>query len=227
MLKNAVKFHVFENREIVINKLADYFINIHNKTNNRFYIFPGGITPTGFYKELSGRNVDWTGTRILLSDERLVDTTEDRSNEKLINENFLGKIKNGIPKPTLVNISDTAYYSSLTPEFTLLGIGKDGHTASLYADEPEIFTRSACRFYCKTKNMHENIYRLSLTFYYLLKSRQIFFLILGMEKNNILFSLVNGKYEPLKYPAQYLIKNHKGMINIYCDKETLGDLIYE
>ena len=106
---------------------------------------------------------------------------------------------------------------SLTPNLAVLGLGTDGHTASLFPGDPEIFNEND-DILIKTKNDSEDFDRISLTFNYLMKADEILFIVNGKEKAEALRECLEGRFNPVKYPAQFIFKNYKNDINVLCDQ---------
>lgn len=140
---------------------ADLFIHAHNcvRTFGDFHLaLSGGSTPIALYRRLmidpQYRDLPWSRTHLWIVDERRVPFDDERSNYKMINE-FLGD-HSGIPPEqvhpmfALADDADEQYQATLREvlgwrekghdrlDFVLLGMGGDGHTASLFPQSPAL-----------------------------------------------------------------------------------------
>ncbi len=107
------------------------------------FVASGGTTPGPLYDLLSEREAPWDKIWITLSDERWIAPNEDGSNEKLIRTRLLrGRaaaahlvpMKTDDASPNGAEAKVNAALAAMPPPFTvtLLGMGDDGHTASLF-----------------------------------------------------------------------------------------------
>lgn len=109
----------------------------------------GGSTPMAFFRALGGAKLDWSRVFVTLADERWVPPDHDDSNERLVRENLLqGAAASarfiGLKQPQDSAVEgQTACEAALAAlpwplDVLILGMGNDGHTASLFPDAPEL-----------------------------------------------------------------------------------------
>ena len=156
----------------------------------------GGSTPRGLYSQLAKDHADfpWNQTYLFFGDERHVPPTDPASNYRMVKEALLASIK--IPDENIFRVhaenSDAKaaaaeYESRLKSFFTLkagevpsfdlilLGLGTDGHTASLFPDSDGLKDQS----HLVIANWVEkfNTHRISFTYPVLNRGREVMFLV--------------------------------------------------
>ena len=201
--------------------------------NNASIVVPGGNTPRYFFKLLSRASIDWGKITLVLSDERLVPINHQSSNYGMIKNIFHQKLNVDqhpkiLPemekfKPDYIdsflqktnammnNIADVSH--------AFLGIGADGHTASLFGNIEDL-TDKANSPYFFTNNSKEPFSRLSLSLAFLQKIPQLTFLVSGNTKEKALKSIIYSKNPPFQSSASFLINNFNGRLKILCDKKA-------
>ena len=148
------------------NSLINHFIYILKKKalrkkerNQRLsLVLTGGKSPINLYKQLAINKIDWTNIDLFWGDERFVSKRSKNSNYKLAYDTFIKKInisKNNIfsVNTNIKNISKCSQnYSNLIKKYFkkkkicfdifLLGMGKDGHVASIFPNSNELSEKS-------------------------------------------------------------------------------------
>jgi 6-phosphogluconolactonase len=159
-------------------------------------IVSGGKTPVKFFEQLRARPIEWRRVCIALADERWVDPSDPGSNEKMVREVLLKEraaearfagLKNAAPSPDLGAVSAWETFARIPRPFdvTLLGMGDDGHTASLFPGSPNLSIALAASAAAGCVGMWSPSApqpRLSLNLSALLDSRRILILIEGAGK---------------------------------------------
>ena len=159
-------------------------------------VVSGGRSPEPVFARLSREDLPWEAVWVTLADERWVPTDSEDSNERLVRRalldgnaagaRFLG-LKTAAATPEVAVADREAALARLPRPFdlVLLGMGEDGHTASLFPDAAETETAldpagtSLCAAVRPLSAPHP---RLSLTLPALLASRRIVLLISGAAK---------------------------------------------
>lgn len=159
----------------------------------------GGRTPVGFFEELSREPLAWSRVSVTLADERWVDPEHPDSNERLVRTHLLKNaaaaarfvpLKNAAATPEAgAGAAAAALHELPLPfEVAVLGMGEDGHTASLFPGAAELAAGlGAAASPCLAVNPPEAAHpRLSLTLGALLNSHHIVVQIAGEAKLGVI-----------------------------------------
>jgi len=180
----------------------------------------GGRTPIAIFKEFSLLSIDWTKIDLTLVDDRWVDTKNADSNELLVRTHLIKNKAAQVNFIPLKNDAKTAkegqiYSEEMLRKITLpfdvviLGMGSDGHTASLFpcADElPEAMDLNNSNYLISTSPKTAPYQRLSLTARLIFDSKNIFLHLNGSSKLLTLESAM--EYKDLnKMPIYAFLKN--------------------
>lgn len=112
-------------------------------------VVSGGSTPLPFFEALSRKDLDWGRVDVLLADERWVAEDDPASNTRLLKDSFLQneassarffslKQEGDTPGDGLDSVKSELADLALPLDVLILGMGNDGHTASLFPDAPEL-----------------------------------------------------------------------------------------
>lgn len=222
-MSQPAEIYRFNSSAELIDKTAEFIAGLSRAAMGRFSIsLAGGSTPKGLYERMAkpdfAQNFPWRNTHFFWGDERFVPSTDDRSNYKMTREALLDKVS--VPAENIHAVqtsllSPTAaadeYERQLKiffkagpgvfPSFdlVLLGLGEDGHTASLFPGDPalEITDRLAAPAKLETAEP-----RVTLTYPVLNNAKNIIFLVSGESKKKILEEVLPGKNSKNLYPAQ-------------------------
>jgi 6-phosphogluconolactonase len=180
----------------------------------------GGSTPKGLYSLLATNYTDFVWNRVFLffGDERHVPPTDAESNYRMVNETLLSKIQ--VPSENVFRVAAenadasaaaTDYESKIRKFFALkagefprfdlilLGMGPDGHTASLFPDSAGLKDNE----HLVIANWVEKFktHRISFTFPVLNRAAEVLFLVSGADKASVLAQVLQGD-PSLALPSQ-------------------------
>lgn len=162
----------------------------------------GGSTPGATYRTLREHPTDWSNVDAWLSDERWVPHHHDRSNGRQAAEALLNHVHATFLRPVWnehdPEKSADSYESQIRsihpdrqPDLVLLGLGDDGHTASLFPGTTALNERK--RWIVANKVPQHNETRITATFPLLWATRHVIFLVVGVGKAEALRDSFDGK----------------------------------
>lgn len=203
----------------------------------------GGVTPEKFYRSLADTSdfLPWDDIHLFMVDERYVKPGDNDHNFSMVQRTILSSIK--LPKKNLhpiqtdlTSIQETAtsyekelkrfFYEdghSKSPifDFILLGIGQDGHTASLFPGSPALEEKE--KLVAISRSEHARHERITLTLPIINLARTVVFLITGPEKKNIVQQIVQDKIG--LFPASK-VNPENGKLYFILDSGSCGDGSY-
>ncbi len=231
---------VFETADAFNKAAAEFIITIAEKSiaaRGRFTIsLSGGQTPGNLYRLLAEpeycKRMPWKNTFIFWGDERCVPLDDERNNARQAKILLLDKIE--IPLSNVyripVNLSpqeaalqyekELAVFFGEEPmcfDLILLGLGENGHTASLFPGT-EIIKEQAIGIK-EVFVEEEKMFRISMTATLINQAHHILFLVTGEKKAGILKEVLTAPYQPDKYPAQ-IIKPADGELYWFVDHDA-------
>ena len=203
----------------------------------------GGSTPKKLFELLASPEwrdkVPWGTIDLFWGDERYVPITDPSSNFRMTQEAMLSKV--AIPpdhihrwlteKPAedAAKLQEQEIRRVVTadpgglPQFDLilLGLGTNGHTASLFPYQPALHEKNklAIAEYIDEVKMQ----RLSFSVPLINAAKQIVFLALGADKATVVFEIVAGVFDPERLPAQLIRPTH-GKLTWILDQESAQKL---
>jgi 6-phosphogluconolactonase len=222
-----MQIEIFPTVEELNNFAAEKFIEIGNeaiKNRGQFTVaLAGGSTPKSLYKLLaSGKfkdKIHWKSVFFFFGDERNVPPDNEESNFRMAKENLFEPLKTSSKnifrwQTELNDFEKTAaqYESAIIKFFNLkqgespvfdlilLGMGDDGHTASLFPFTDALRENEEIA----VSNWVEKLkaYRFTMTFPAIDNARNVIFLVAGENKAEALKAVLKGDFQPEKFPAQ-------------------------
>ena len=189
----------------------------------------GGETPRGVYRQLASispkHHVDWSRVHLFFSDERAVPAKDPQSNFGMIDRELISQIK--IPKENIHRIKGeldpqkaaTEYQKDLRAtlrgkgnrlDLVLLGLGADGHTASLFPGAVDVGKRGALVAPVEVNGTHGS--RVTLTLRCINNARTIVFLVTGSKKSSIVQRVLHAKNPTKDLPASFVSPNDGSLL---------------
>lgn len=211
------------------------------RTQNRFLMaLAGGSTPRRVYELwASTSRLNWPQVDLVFGDERCVPPDHPDSNYGMVKQALIGNL----PRPPRVHRMpgedadpdhaalqyERTLNKLMEPEegvdLALLGIGADGHTASLFPESPALEEME--RRCVATTAPDGKSRRLTLTFAELRRAQRIMFLVVGKDKAKILREVLEGDLNPLKLPSQNLLRDYELETYLFCDEAAAAGLAAE
>ncbi len=221
---------ILEDDEIFIDtcvtKISNTIRNLIKEADNESRLniaLSGGSTPIPILKKLAKSNLPWEKLNFHLVDERFVKIDDERLNFKNIHEVFFRFVENKSRINSLVientdidscldKANEKLKLSNSTFDFVILGMGEDGHTASLFPNSKGLL--SNVNGYIKNFVDSQNMYRITMTFPTILESKNILILIKGQNKHQIFKDLYSENIT--NYPMQRIVDNRNDLNWIIC-----------
>lgn len=214
----------------LVSKVVDLLSMAIEQHGSASLVVSGGRTPKDFFHLLSQEFLDWSKVTVTLADERWVDADHKDSNEKLVQENLLINeacvarfvaLKNSA---TSAQAGETSIDQDLSAigRFTLviLGMGDDGHTASLFPGSEalnmglDMESGRQCLAVQPLDAPHE---RMSMTLPRLLDSEQIIVHIRGENKGKVL-AMADAGDDRFELPIRAVLQQTKTPVSVYWAK---------
>jgi 6-phosphogluconolactonase len=200
-MKDKLKHNSKDELEnFLVDDICNHLTLTIKKDNKATLLLSGGSTPINLYKKLSNKEIPWEKVVIGLVDERYVPTDNEFSNEKMIRETL---IQNKAQKAELISM---VFYSNnlssnleivtkkyqeafTTVTYCLLGMGADGHTASLFTNDKKSeasLNQEDNRIIVFTNAPNNPNRRISCGYQFLIKSEKMVLMMIGADKLEVL-----------------------------------------
>ena len=236
---------IFEDTKALAQAAADHFVAASEEAienRGRFMVaLSGGSTPQETYSRLSdpmlATKVSWRNVHLFWGDERCVPPEHPDSNYRMARKTMIQKVP--IPQANVHRIQGeldpdmaadayadklrSVFGSEERPRFDLifLGLGKDGHTASLFPGS--LALRETEHWVLAVFSEALQAWRVTLTPPVLNSARQLSFLVLGKSKAERLKEVLEGEPQSEPLPAQ-LIQPLNGQVTWLVDQAAAGRL---
>jgi 6-phosphogluconolactonase len=212
------------------NVMAAQALSTLKKQEHFTIALSGGSTPKPLYERLAddsavGRKLAWTKIHVFWGDERLAPPDHPESNYRLAYETLLSKVDAPLANVHRVRAENAdasqaaadyekelVRFFHLKPgelprfDLVLLGMGADGHTASLFPDTPALHEKE--RLVVANWIDKLQTYRITLSVPVFNQAVQVMFLVSGEDKAETLREVLRGQPEPARFPAQLIKPVH-------------------
>jgi 6-phosphogluconolactonase len=176
-------------------------------------VVSGGTSPVGFFHRLRRLPLSWERITVIPSDERVVALQHPDRNESMIRRELLqgtaaaARLRGLLPASgSTVNLPQLAETLPASFDAVVLGMGADGHTASLFPGSPELETALHSAEPLALLNVPQlGARRVSLTPSALLTGRRIDLLFFGEEKRAVYAAAIAGN-DPVEYPVRSVLR---------------------
>jgi 6-phosphogluconolactonase len=238
---NSEEICVFPDHESLSHQAARTFVKASEESitaRGKFAVaVSGGSTPELCYRLLASPEysnaIDWPSIHLFWADERCVPPDHERSNFRLVKEALLLRIpfpsanihrirgEEGPKKAaTLYAREIRGFFGSQQPpvfDLITLGVGRDGHTASLFPGSPAL--KEMRKLAVPVIMQGEGVGRVSLSLSVINRARRVLFLASGPEKSEIVTTIVGTEGKRWDYPAGR-VRPVRGRLLWFMDKEA-------
>ena len=207
----------------------------------------GGSTPEKTYRRLASSEmagkIDWSKSYLFMGDERFVPAADPASNFGMAQRSLLNHVPvpkgNVFPVPTesrAVSVAAQQYHQTLArffgqvgdtapPRFDLilLGLGDDGHIASLFPGMPSLVVDDCWVTWSPPGTLPPPVDRVTMTFPVLNHARSVLFLVAGDKKSDVLHEILEGHPSVQKPPAAG-IRPVAGTVTWLLDKAAASNI---
>lgn len=232
---------IFRDKNEVAKQFADYFATLVKDYGTFHVALSGGSTPKLIFDVLAaeyGEGIDWSQIHFYWGDERCVSPTDEQSNFKMTTEHLFSKID--VPKENIHRIlgenqpqGEAMRYANLLeinldrvdtiPQFdlVLLGMGDDGHTASIFPHEIGLWNADD---HCAVATHPDSGQkRISINGKVINKAKEVIFLVTGEGKAQKVKEIHHQQGDYKKYPAA-LVQPESGKLTWFMDQAAAASL---
>ncbi len=186
----------------------------------------GGSTPIKLLQSLSLVELDWEKVSVTLVDERWVDASSEKSNEKLVKDNFLIhnaksarffhlKTDDTSATEAVKRVEERFEEFSHKLDVVVLGMGLDGHTASFFPHSKELeHALVTDELVCATTATVEPKERITLSRSFLLSATNLYLHIEGKEKKEV-FTRASKSDDVSEMPIIAMMQQTEPLLEVY------------
>jgi 6-phosphogluconolactonase len=220
---------VYTTAEELAESFADQILNLvrdaEKQKKSLNFMLSGGSTPALLFRKLAAKvtdPIDFSHTHFFWGDERCVLSNHPESNYGLAKSLFLDKIQipdsnihpmyHGGEMKTELELIELLFSQIPSFDIVMLGLGEDGHTASVFPDNMKMF--DATTYCASSRHPVTGQIRLTVTPKLIIeKAKSIVFMVTGENKSGILAEIFSQSQESVKkYPAAMLQSKRRDII---------------
>ena len=232
---------IFENKTKLVKGFTEYFLKLFHEKSGLFSVaLSGGSTPKNWFDYLAANHsesIDWKHIHFYWGDERCVSPDDEQSNFGMTKSYLLDHID--IPDENVhriqgeINPADAAanYANEISQKLTneklpvfdlvILGMGDDGHTASIFPHEIKLWGSDA---FCVVANHPiSGQERVSITGKVINNARAVTFLVTGESKAERVKEIFNQEPHASYYPAS-LVQPTTGTLHWFMDRDAASQI---
>lgn len=233
-----MELNTFQNPQALARAAAYHFVQVHQKAvakSNGFAVaLSGGTTPRLLYELLADPRepfrdqIAWKKSYFLFTDERHVPPDHPESNYRMAHEALFSRV----PKTQIARMAGEKPAEQAAVEYeevladlfeadvpdldlVLLGLGEDGHTASLFPHSPALQEQERLVVAPWVEKL--NAHRITMTLPILNNAASTVFLVTGASKAEIVGKIINADKNPDLYPAQAICPTN-GAVSWFVDE---------
>ena len=225
------RWRIFPASETLTSELAQTILtearNCIERRGRFLLVLAGGTTPASVYAKLAQAAADWHRWHIWFGDERCYPSGHAERNDSMANEALLRRV--AIPSEQIHFLADAELgpdvaarrYAATLPDgpfdLTLLGLGEDGHTASLFPGNDWGLSDRSPSVLPVSNAPKPPAFRVSLSARRLSQSRKVIFIVTGAGKANAVMRWKNGE----ALPASAI---HAPVLEAWLDQAAAGNV---
>ena len=189
----------------------------------------GGSTPRRAYELAAELERDWRRVDVWLADERCVPEDDERANVRLVRETLVAgasepplvhPVATPLPPEEAAELYDTALIG-VALDVVILGLGNDGHTASLFPNAPSLDEDRALAVVAEP-GLEPWVERVTMTIPALTAAREVVFLVVGADKADAARRAFSDP--PSHTTPASLVRSTSGTTIVILDKAAAGEL---
>jgi len=218
--------HIFKDKKAVAEAFAEYLAEQIDEAGQFTIALSGGSTPKVLFDHLAekySKKIEWSKVKLFWGDERCVPPDDNESNYKMTKEHLLDHID--IPEENVFRIQgeddpfqESGRYGQVLineleveyniPKFDLiiLGMGEDGHTASIFLQQMELMLDAD--FTAVAWHPESGQKRVTITGPVINNAKNVCFLVTGEGKAEKVETILNRTPGHKKYPAAHVLPSH-------------------